>query len=86
MKSDNEEIYDVVDSIHSAVRQQKQIAFLYYEFDTDKKRVLRNDGERYQFSPYGMTWEDSRYYVIGYSEKHKKIVTFRSDRMRNNFV
>lgn len=81
MKSNNEEIYDVVDSIHSAVRQKKQISFLYYEFDTEKKRKLRNDGERYQFSPYGMTWEDSRYYVIGYSEKHKKIVTFRADRM-----
>ena len=58
MKSDNEEIYDVVDSIHSAVRQQKQISFFYYEFDMDKKRVLRNGGERYQFSPYGMFREN----------------------------
>ena len=83
MKSDNEEIYDVVDKIHSAVRQQLQITFMYYEFDVNKSRVYRNNGERYHFSPYGMTWEDSRYYVIGFSEKHNKIVNFRADRMCN---
>lgn len=81
MKSDNEEIYDVVDKIHSAVRQQRQITFMYYEFDVEKNRVLRNNGERYQFSPYGLNWEDNRYYVIGFSVKYNKIVTFRADRM-----
>lgn len=81
LKSENDEIYDVVDKIHSAVHQNKQISFLYYEYDSGKNRVLRNNGERYQFSPYGLTWEDNRYYVIGYSVKHDKIVTFRVDRM-----
>lgn len=28
-----------------------------------------------------MTWEDGRYYVIGFSVKHDKIITFRVDRM-----
>ena len=28
-----------------------------------------------------MTWEDGRYYIIGYSMKYNKIVTFRVDRM-----
>ncbi len=81
LKSENDEIYDVVDKIHSAVHQNKQISFLYYEYDSGKNRVLRNNGERYQFSPYGLTWEDNRYYAIGYSVKHDKIVTFRADRM-----
>lgn len=81
IKSVNEEIYEVVDAIHSAVRKQLQITFLYYEYNVEKQRVLRNDGERYHFSPYGMTWEDGRYYVVGYSEKHGKIVTFRADRI-----
>ena len=80
-KSGNEEIYDVVDKTHTAVNQNRQITFLYYEYDGEKKRVLRNNGELYCFSPYGMTWEDNRYYVIGFSVKHNKIVTFRADRM-----
>lgn len=80
-KSDNEEIYETVDKTHTAVNRNRQISFLYYEYDSHKNRILRNNGERYVFSPYGMTWEDSRYYVIGFSVKHGKIITFRADRM-----
>ncbi len=81
LKSQNYEIYDVVDKIHSAVHQNKQISFHYYEYNNEKNCVLRNKGERYQFSPYGLTWEDNRYYAIGFSVKHDKIVTFRAYRM-----
>lgn len=83
MKSDNEEIYDVIDRCHEAIQNRKQIAFRYYEYDGRKERVFRNDGEIYQFSPYGMTWDDSRYYLVGYSLKHEGIITFRVDRMTN---
>lgn len=81
LKSDNEEIYTVVDSVNTAVNLNRQISFLYYEYDVEKNKVLRNGGERYVLSPYGMTWEDGRYYVIGFSVKHDKIITFRVDRM-----
>lgn len=81
LKSDNEEIYKVIDSVNIAVNLNRQISFLYYEYDGEKNKVLRNGGERYVLSPYGMTWEDGRYYVIGFSVKHDKIITFRVDRM-----
>ena len=81
LKSDNEEIYNIVDKVNTAVNLNRQITFLYYEYDVEKNKVLRNNGERYVLSPYGMTWEDGRYYVIGFSVKHDKIITFRVDRM-----
>ena len=81
LKSENEEIYDVVDKIHAAINKNRQISFLYYEYDGEKNRMFRNNGERYTFSPYGMTWDDGRYYVIGFSVKHSKIITFRADRI-----
>lgn len=40
-----------------------------------------NNGEWYENSPYAMLWNDDRYYLLGYSEKHNKVVTFRIDRM-----
>lgn len=86
MKSDNEEIYDVVDKIHTAINEKHQITFQYYEYDSMKNRVLRNEGNRYQFSPYGMTWEDNKYYVVGYSVKHNKIIPYRVDRMTDVIV
>ena len=81
LKSDNEEIYYIVDKVNTAVNLNRQITFQYYEYDVEKNKVLRNGGERYVLSPYGMTWEDGRYYVIGFSVKHDKIITFRVDRM-----
>ena len=58
IKSNNEEIYEVVNKIFAAIRQERQIAFLYYEYDMNKKLILRNNGEKYQFSPYDMAWND----------------------------
>lgn len=83
LKSDNEDIYSVVDAVNEAVNRNRQITFQYFEYDANKNKVLRNDGENYKLSPYGMTWDDGFYYVIGYSVKHEKVVTFRADRMLN---
>lgn len=81
VKPKNEQIYYFVDYIHTAVNSEKQISFRYFEYDANRKRVFRNEGRRYRFSPYGLLWNEDRYYVVGYSEKHDKIATFRVDRM-----
>ena len=31
--------------------------------------------------PHAMVWEDDRYYMLAYSEKHEKVVPFRVDRI-----
>lgn len=80
-KSDNEDIYSVVDIVNNAINSNRQICFQYYEYDGEKNKVLRNNGEYYVLSPYGMTWEDGKYYIIGFSVKHEKVVTFRADRI-----
>lgn len=43
--------------------------------------MKRNQGEWYVNSPYALIWNEDRYYLIGYSDKRKKVVTFRVDRM-----
>ena len=32
-------------------------------------------------SPYGCLWNDDFYYLVGYSEKHQKVIAFRVDRI-----
>ena len=44
-------------------------------------KTLRTDGEVYVISPYAMYWNDDFYYVVGWSDKHDKISSFRVDRM-----
>ena len=81
IKPDNEQIYYIVDVINDAINENKQISFQYYDFTGLKKKVLKNNGEFYTISPYHLTWNDDYYYVLGYSEKREKVVTFRVDRI-----
>ena len=62
-KQDNEGIYYTVDTIHSAIREQKQITFQYTEYTSEKKKVLKHDGYWYFFSPYALIWSRDFYYI-----------------------
>ena len=81
VKPDNEQIYYIVDAINDAINTGKKISFQYYEYTGLKKKALKNNGETYTLSPYHLVWNDDYYYVVGYSEKHEKIVSFRVDRI-----
>lgn len=81
IKPDNEQIYYIVDAINDAINQDKQISFQYYDYCGLKKKVLKNKGEVYTLSPYYLVWNTDCYYVLGFSEKHNKVVTFRVDRI-----
>lgn len=82
IKPENESIFYTVDIIHRAINSGMQIAFVYYEYTTDKTLVPKHCGEPYIFSPYAMLYNEDKYYVLGYSEHHGKIITFRVDRMK----
>lgn len=51
-KSDNKNIYYIVDTITDAINQKKKIQFKYTEYNADKEKVFRHDGEIYTLSPY----------------------------------
>lgn len=81
VKPENENVYYVVDAIYRAIRLEKKIAFLYYEYNANKERIPRHGSDPYIFSPYAMLYNEDKYYVLGHSEEREKIVTFRVDRM-----
>ena len=81
IKADNPSIYYTVDQIFRAIDDNRKVSFQYIEFDADRKKILRNKGERYTNSPYALEWNEDYYYLIGYSEKRKRVLTFRVDRI-----
>ncbi len=81
VKSDNERSFYIVDTINEAINKKKKISFLYYEYDANKQKTLRNDGLPYIFSPYALIWNGDYYYTVGYSDKHMKVTSFRVDRI-----
>lgn len=81
-KTTNENVNYIVDLLQSAIQSKKSVEFQYIEYTPEKKKVLKNNGFTYRFSPYDLVWNNDSYYIFGWSEKHNKIVKFRVDRMQ----
>ena len=81
VKAGNEQIYYIMDALNDAINRQRKVRFFYFEYDSGRRRRLKNDGEPYVFSPYTLTWNGDYYYVVGWSDKHGKLATFRVDRI-----
>ena len=81
VKPHNEKVYYIIDSIQTAILDQHQISFQYYEYTPEKKKILKHDGYRYILDPYALEWKNDHYYLIGYSHKHEGIAHFRVDRL-----
>ena len=81
IKPSNETIYYSVNTVNEAITQRKKICFQYNEYTPELVEVLRNDGEIYELSPYGLLWNQDYYYVVGWSDKHGNVSVFRVDRM-----
>ncbi|MGN0677502.1 MAG: helix-turn-helix transcriptional regulator [Ruminococcus sp.] len=81
VKAINERIYMNVDAIHRAIAERKKISFKYFDYDLNKKKCYRK-GIR-TCSPYALTWDDERYYLVAHYEKYDSISNFRVDRMES---
>ncbi len=81
IKAGNEQIYYIMDALNDAINRKRKVCFLYFEYDGNKRRQLKNNGDPYVLSPYTLTWNGDFYYVVGWSDKHGKIATFRVDRI-----
>jgi len=81
IKAENKNSYHTVDLLHRAVNENKQITFKYYEYNQHKQKEYKHNRHNYIFSPYALLWNNDRYYVIGFSDKHGKVISFRVDRI-----
>ena len=81
IKTMNESIYYTVDAIHNAISENKKIQFQYYQWNVKKEMELRHGGAYYHISPWGLSWDDENYYMIGYDSEANLIKHFRVDKM-----
>ena len=82
VKTMNESIYYIVDDLHRAIAENKQIQFDYMRWNLNKEMEKRKD-EPYKVSPWSLSWDDENYYMIAYDEAEDKIKHFRVDKMKN---
>ena len=81
IKSENKNSYHTVDLLHTAINEARQITFKYYEYNQYKEKEYKHNRHTYVFSPYALLWNNDRYYTVGFSDKHGKVISFRVDRI-----
>ena len=81
VKAMNESIYYNIDRLHSAINAGIQIRFQYGQWNLNKEMELRRGGDWYQVSPWALTWDDEKYYLVAYDADADMIKHYRVDKM-----
>lgn len=81
VKTINESIYYNVDRLHNAIAENNKVCFKYFDYDINKDKVFRKNGDKYSVSPYALSWDDENYYLITFSAKYNDFTHYRVDRM-----
>lgn len=81
IKTENENIYYSVDSIHRAIQENRQIAFTYLEWNLKKQLAPR--GERRRVSPWALIWREENYYLAAWDAESSVLKHYRVDKMGN---
>ena len=84
VKTDNDAIYINVDAIHNAMHENRQISFKYCEWTVGKELVRKKGGADYAASPWALTWDNEKYYLVAFAEENGsgKIKHYRVDKMQ----
>lgn len=83
VKAMNNDIMENVDAIHNAISLNLKISFQYFQWNVKKQPELRKGGARYLISPWGLSWDDENYYLVGYDSDADMIKHYRVDKMLN---
>lgn len=81
IKSGNEKIYLIIDTINEAINSNRQISFQYFQYNVRKEQQLKHNGEPYVITPLHLVWNGDYYYMIGVYAYKQRIGNFRVDRI-----
>ena len=79
---ENTELFYTIDVLDEAIAENKQVAFTYNKYGTDKKLHPRRKQE-YIVNPYQMAATNGRYYLICNYDNHLEVAHCRLDRITN---
>jgi predicted DNA-binding transcriptional regulator YafY len=80
IKSENESIFYIVDTIHRAIQNNLQISFTYLSWNISKELVPKGKLKRV-VSPWALIWNDENYYLIAYDHEKNEFRHYRVDKM-----
>lgn len=83
IKTQNHSAIYIIDAIHTAINNNRKLSFKYFDYNGEKKKVLRHNGTPYIVIPYALIWDDEKYYLVAYDESARIVKNFRVDKMQD---
>ncbi len=83
VKFTNEHILYAIDTIHTAICENRKISFGYYRKKIVNNKITRVHSRDHVISPYALIWSEDKYYLVGNYEKYDNLSHYRLDRMEN---
>ena len=82
----NPEFLHVLDTVHRALEERRQICFRYGSFDVDKKLHMRSNAQGqprvFVVNPYRVIQSSGKFYLIANTEGHEGLSHYRLDRIQ----
>lgn len=80
-KHRNETVYYTVGFLEDAIKQNRKVAFKYFDVTETGQRAFRRDGAEYVMEPVALVFNEDNYYLITYNEKYEATTNYRVDRI-----
>lgn len=81
IKTQNEEVYYVIDALNEAMIENKKVSFNYIKHGFDNGKLIQISTER-KVSPYAIFWSNDHYYLICNNEKYDNLLHLRIDKIK----
>ncbi len=82
---ENKELFLTIEILDEAISKERQVSFLYNDYDIDKKLHPRKNEDgivrEYIVNPYQMVATNGRYYLICNYDKYDNVANYRIDRI-----
>lgn len=81
LKSEKEDIYDIIKSLDIAIKQSKQVRVVYAKRKLENRFLKKNEGKTFIVNPYSLLWSNDHYYLICNNDKYSNLMHLRLDRI-----
>lgn len=85
VKSQNKKIPSYIKVLNDGIIRQRWVAFRYFKYDRDKKKVYYYGGKNRRVRPAAMVMINDLYYLLGYDKRDRRKL-YRIDRMSHVVV